>query len=77
MVLFFLLAVGLALVNRNPKLEKDLVPQTVEATEDAVSEEDNSSSWWAESNEEAVEESETEEAAEEDEEISEDDSDTL
>ena len=45
--LFFALSLGLALVNKKPKLEKDLVPTAVEATEDAS--ESTGSEWWAES----------------------------
>ncbi len=45
--MFFALSLGLALVNKKPKLEKDLVPATaVEATEAA---EETTSEWWAES----------------------------
>ena len=45
--LFFALSLGLALVNKKPKLDKDLVPTAVEATEDAG--ETASGDWWAES----------------------------
>ena len=46
--LFFALSFALAMVNKKPKLEKDLVPATaVESTEEAV--ETGSSDWWAES----------------------------
>ena len=46
--LFFALSFALAMVNKKPKLEKDLVPATaVESTEDAA--ETASSDWWAES----------------------------
>ena len=45
--LFFALSLGLALVNKKPKLEKDLVPTTVESTETAA--ETTTSEWWAES----------------------------
>ena len=46
--LFFALSFALAMVNKKPKLEKDLVPATaVESTEDAA--ETSSSDWWAES----------------------------
>ena len=44
-VLFFALTLGLALVNKAPKLEKDLLPaETVEATENA--ETTTESNWW-------------------------------
>ena len=46
--LFFALSFALAMVNKKPKLEKDLVPTTaVESTEEAA--ETGSSDWWAES----------------------------
>ena len=46
--LFFALSLGLALVNKKPKIEKDLLPTTgVESTESAT--EAGSSDWWAES----------------------------
>ena len=45
--LFFALSFGLALVNKKPKLDKDLVPTAVEST-DAASE-TSTSEWWAES----------------------------
>jgi preprotein translocase subunit SecG len=46
--LFFALSFALAMVNKKPKLENDLVPATaVEATESAT--ETSSSDWWAES----------------------------
>ena len=46
--LFFAISFALAMVNKKPKLEKDLVPATaVEATEDAG--ETASGDWWAES----------------------------
>ena len=44
--LFFALSLGLALVNKKPKVANDLVPASVEATE-AASETTND--WWAES----------------------------
>ena len=44
-VLFFALSLGLALVNKAPKIEKDLVaPETVETTADAA--ESTSADWW-------------------------------
>ena len=44
-VLFFALTLGLALVNKAPKLEKDLLPaETVEATENV--ETTTESNWW-------------------------------
>ena len=45
--LFFALSLGLALVNKKPKIEKDLVPTTVETT-DAASE-SSACEWWTES----------------------------
>ena len=45
--LFFALSLGLALVNKKPKLEKDLVPTAVESTDTAS--ESTTSDWWAES----------------------------
>jgi len=45
--LFFALSLGLALVNRKPKIANDLVPTAVEST-DAASE-TSTSEWWAES----------------------------
>ena len=46
--LFFALSLGLALANKKPKLDKDLVPATaVESTETAT--EAAASDWWAES----------------------------
>ena len=45
--LFFALSLGLALVNKKPKLSKDLVPTAVEATDSAA--ETTTSDWWAES----------------------------
>ena len=46
--LFFALSFALAMVNKKPKLDKDLVPSTaVESTESAA--ETGSSDWWAES----------------------------
>ena len=45
--LFFALSLGLALVNKKPKLEKDLVPTAVEATE--TESETTTGNWWAES----------------------------
>ena len=46
--LFFAISFALAMVNKKPKLEKDLVPATaVEAAEDAG--EAASGDWWAES----------------------------
>ena len=45
--LFFALSFGLALVNKKPKLEKDLVPTATEATEAAS--ESAAGDWWSES----------------------------
>ena len=46
--LFFALSFALAMVNKKPKLDKDLVPATaVESTETAT--EAAASDWWAES----------------------------
>ena len=45
--LFFALSLGLALVNKKPKLEKDLVPTAVESTDS--SSESTTGNWWAES----------------------------
>ena len=45
--LFFALSLGLALVNKKPKLDKDLVPTAVEATDSAS--ESTTGDWWAES----------------------------
>ena len=46
--LFFALSFALAMVNKKPKLEKDLVPATaVEATE--TESETTTGNWWAES----------------------------
>ena len=45
--LFFALSLGLALVNKKPKLEKDLVPTAVESTEAET--ESTSGDWWVES----------------------------
>ena len=45
--LFFALSLGLALVNKKPKLDKDLVPASVEATDTAS--ESAASDWWTES----------------------------
>ena len=46
--LFFALAFALAMVNKKPKLDKDLVPATaVESTESAA--ETASGEWWADS----------------------------
>ena len=44
--LFFALSLGLALVNRKPKIANDLVPTAVEATETAT---ETANDWWAES----------------------------
>ena len=46
--LFFALSFGLALVNKKPKLEKDLVPAATESTEAAAGE-TSASEWWSES----------------------------
>ena len=45
--LFFAFSFGLAMVNKKPKLEKDLVPTAVESTDS--SSDSTSSNWWAES----------------------------
>lgn len=45
--LFFALSLGLALVNKKPKIADELVPATVESTEAAT--ESTESNWWAES----------------------------
>ena len=46
--LFFALSFALAMVNKKPKLDKDLVPTTaVESTESAT--DAGSSNWWADS----------------------------
>jgi len=45
--LFFALSFSLAMVNKKPKLEKDLVPVAEEATEN--SSESAASEWWTES----------------------------
>jgi preprotein translocase subunit SecG len=46
--LFFALSFALAMVNKKPKFDKDLVPSTaVEATESAA--DTGTSDWWAES----------------------------
>ena len=46
--LFFALSLGLALVNKKPKLDKDLIPSTaVESTETTT--ESGAGEWWAES----------------------------
>ena len=45
--LFFALSLGLALVNKKPKFDKDLVPVATEATENAA--ETTAGEWWAES----------------------------
>ncbi len=44
--LFFALSFGLAMVNKKPKLEKDLVPAAVESTEAST---ETASEWWADS----------------------------
>ena len=44
--LFFALSFGLAMVNKKPKLEKDLVPTATEATETAT---ESATEWWSES----------------------------
>ena len=44
--LFFALSLGLALVNKKPKLDKDLVPVATESTEGAA--ESAAAEWWAE-----------------------------
>ena len=46
--LFFALSLGLALVNKKPKLDKDLVPVAAEATE-GTTESAAAAEWWAES----------------------------
>lgn len=45
--LFFALSLGLALVNKKPKLDKDLVPTAVEATDSAA--DSAAGEWWSES----------------------------
>ena len=45
--LFFALSLGLALVNKKPKFDKDLVPVAAESTENAA--ETTTDEWWAES----------------------------
>ena len=46
--LFFALSLGLALVNKKPKLDKDLIPSTaVESTESTTA--SDAGEWWAES----------------------------
>ena len=45
--LFFALSLGLALVNKKPKFDKDLVPVAAESTENAA--ETTTGEWWAES----------------------------
>ncbi len=45
--LFFALSLGLALANKKPKLDKDLIPTTVETTEAAS--ESAAGEWWTES----------------------------
>ncbi len=45
--LFFALALGLALLNKKPKVENDLMPTAVESSEAAS--ESSTSEWWAES----------------------------
>jgi len=49
-VLFFALSIGLALVNKKPKIEKDLAPA---ATETSVEESTTSANWWEDSTESA------------------------
>ncbi len=44
--LFFALSFGLAMVNKKPKLEKDLVPTAVESTEAAT---ESATEWWSDS----------------------------
>ena len=51
--LFFAIALALAMLNKKPKIEKDLVPTAVEATEEAPASEANE--WWAESESESAE----------------------
>ena len=52
--LFFAIAFALAMLNKKPpKIEKDLVPTAVEATEEAPASEANE--WWAESESESAE----------------------
>ncbi len=45
--LFFALSLGLALVNKKPKIANDLVPVAAEATEETT--ESAAAEWWAES----------------------------
>ena len=56
--LFFAVSFSLAMLNKKPKLEADLVPVATETTEGAA--ETTESQWWAES--ESVTESESEAA---------------
>lgn len=48
-VLFFVLAVGLALVNKKPNLEKDLAPSvtSTEAVESSAEATEAAGDWWA------------------------------
>lgn len=62
-VLFFVLAFGLALVNKKPSIEKDLIVDEATATEEvSTTETTESADWWAES--EKTDAAATEEKAE-------------
>ena len=62
-VLFFVLAFGLALVNKKPSIEKDLIVDEATATEEVyTTETTESADWWAES--ETTDAAATEEKAE-------------
>ena len=62
-VLFFVLAFGLALVNKKPSIEKDLIVDEATATEEvSTPETTESADWWAES--ETTDAAATEEKAE-------------
>jgi preprotein translocase subunit SecG len=62
-VLFFVLAFGLALVNKKPSIEKDLIVDEATATEEvSTTETTESADWWAES--ETTDAAATEEKAE-------------
>ena len=61
-VLFFVLAFGLALVNKKPSIEKDLIVDEATATEEVSTTENTNSDWWDES--ETTEAATTEEKSE-------------
>ena len=62
-VLFFVLAFGLALVNKKPSIEKDLIVDEATATEEvSTTETTESADWWTES--ESTDAAATEEKAE-------------